>query len=190
MAVFHVPEGIQVGDFYMNHVPRHFAEVTAGMDLSAMEGKAFTLQFNIDEESYCLKIMNGNDLDIVQGGIERPMLALSLTESDWRDAVTGKLEGLLDTFTDPAQAADLERYNRLLATKGTMKLELKKEDGILMHISLVFNGEQSPEVTIKLGMSDWVAMQKKEVTGQVLFMNGKMQTQGDMMFLVSLQSLL
>ena len=190
MADFDVPEDIKVGDFYTNHVPRHFAEITSCMDLSAMQGKEFTLQFNIDDASYCLKIMNGSELDIVKGGIDRPMLSLTMTESDWRNAVTGKLEGLLDQFTDPSQAADPERYNRLLATKGTMKLQLKKEDAAVMQITMVFNGEQTPEVTIKLSMSDWVAMQKKEVTGQVLFMNGKMQTQGDMMFLMSLQSLL
>ena len=55
---------------------------------------------------------------------------------------------------------------------------------------LIFNGEAAPQVTIKLTMADWVAMQKGEETGQALFMSGRMQAQGDMVFLMALQALL
>jgi len=94
----------------------------------------------------------------------------------------------MDQFTDPGQAADLKRYNALQATKGIMKLELKMDDGNTEKLSITFNGETSPEVTLKLAFSDWLAMQKKEADGQALFMAGKLQFDGDMMFLMQLQA--
>jgi hypothetical protein len=185
-----VSEEIGVHDFFTKMVPEQFQEILAETDLSVMADREFTLQFHVDEHIYCLRIRDGKDLEIVEGGIEKPMIALRVSEADWREAVTGKAEGVIDRFTDPAQVADLERYNKLLATKGTLHLELRRETGGVMHVTLAFNGEAKPEVTIKLAMSDWVDMQKGEANGQALFMSGKLQAQGDMMFLMSLQTLL
>ncbi len=189
MPIFQVPEDVKVDDFYKNYVPRHFREITRTLDVSAMEGKEFTLEFHVDEKKYCLKIIGGRELEVIEGGIQTPMLMISLRESDWRDAVTGKVQGLLDRFTDPGQVSDTTRYNRLLATKGTLHLELVKEDGTIMPIMMRFNGQETPSVTMKLSLADWVAMQKKEVNGQVLFMSGRMKATGDMVFLMSLQQL-
>jgi putative sterol carrier protein len=189
MAVFTVPEHITVDDFYKDYVPKHFKEITAGMDVSAMAGKEFTLQFTIEGKSYCLKMMGGKEIEIIEGGINKPMLTVALSESDWRDSITGKIEGILDRFTDPTQVADTARYTKLLSTKGTLNLELTKDDGTVMPITMIFNGEDKPSVAMKLALSDWVAMQRKEVNGQVLFMSGKMRATGDMVFLMSLQQL-
>ena len=190
MAQFSVPEDIGVEDFFSKHVPQQFGEIMSQTDMSAMADKEFTLQFAVGERTYCLRITNGKDLEIVEGGIDKPILALTLNESDWRDSVTGKVEGVIDQFTDPSQIADPLRCDKLITTKGTMALELKKDDGSSMPITMVFNGTETPQVSLSLALSDWVAMQKKEVNGQVLFMNGKMQTKGDLMFLMSLQSLI
>ncbi len=190
MVRFTVSEDVGVHDFFTKIVPEQFQEISGQTDLSMMAGKEFTLQFHVDDLIYCLRVQDGKDLEIVEGGIEKPMIALKVSEADWRDAVTGKTEGVIDRFTDPAQVADLDRYNKLLATKGTLHLELRRETGDIMLADLVFNGEATPEVTIKLAMSDWVDMQNGETNGQVLFMSGKMQAQGDMMFLMSLQTLM
>jgi putative sterol carrier protein len=190
MVRFNVPEGIAVDEFFQKIVPEQFQEIAAGTDLSLMAGREFTLQFQVEGRRYCLRVRDGKDLEIVEGGIPKPMIELKVSEADWREAVTGKAEGVIDRFTDPTQVADLNRYNKLLATKGTLHLELKKPGGGVMPVDLVFNGEAKPEVTIKLAMSDWVDMQKGEANGQILFMSGKMQAQGDMVFLISLQSLL
>ncbi len=86
--------------------------------------------------------------------------------------------------------ADTRRYNKLLSTKGTLKVELKKVDGGVMPFSIVFNGQESPETTIKLAIQDWVGMQNGEVNGQMLFLKGQMKFNGDPMFLMSLQQLI
>lgn len=189
MPAFNVPDDVTVEDFYKNYVPRQFEQITESLDVSAMEGKEFTLQFDIGDKKYCLRVTSGKNLEVIEGGIESPMLALALSESDWRDAVTGKLEGLLDRFTGPGQVSDTQRYNRLLATKGTLYLELTKDDGTVMPITMRFNGQDKPSVTMRLSLADWVAMQKKQVNGQVLFMSGRMKATGDMVFLMSLQQL-
>jgi putative sterol carrier protein len=190
MARFDIPENIKVEDFYTNYLPKQFKELTSGVEMSAMAGKEFTLQFTIEGKKYCLKITNGKELEVIEGGIDKPMLTLSLSESDWRAAVTSRIEGILDRFTDTTQIADTARYNKLLSTKGTLNVELTKDDGTIMPIAMIFNGEEKPLVTIKLALSDWVAMQRGEVNGQVLFMSGKMKATGDMMFLMSLQQLI
>ena len=60
----------------------------------------------------------------------------------------------------------------------------------MVKASLIFNNAPSPAMTINLKLSDWVAMQNKEADGTALFMSGKMKTNGDLMFLMGLQSLL
>jgi len=104
--------------------------------------------------------------------------------------VSGKLEGVTDRFVAPGQVADQARYNALLSTRGNLEADLKKDDGSSMPVFMVFNGETRPAVTIGLGLSDWIYVQKGEVNGQELFMNGKMSFDGDMTFLMNLQQLI
>jgi len=190
MPAFNVPETVTVDDFFRTHVPAQFKEITEGVDLASMDGLEFTLQFDIEGKKYCLRITGGTELEMIQGGVEKPVLALSLSESHWRDAVTGKVEGTFDRFIDPMQIADPTRYKTLLSTKGTLHVVLKGDDGSTTQASLVFNAAAKPQVTMTLALSDWVALQNKEVPGPMLFMSGKLKADGDMMFLMALQQLL
>lgn len=189
MVEFKVPANITVDDFFKTHVPTQFKELLANANVSAMAGKEFTLQFNIEGKKYAIRIKDGKSLEVIPGGLDKAMLTLSLSESFWRDAITGNVPGAMDQFTDPSQVADLNRYNALLNTKGTLKVELKLPDGNTIPLGLTFNGETSPEVTIKLALEDWLAMQRKQTDGQSLFMAGKMQFEGDVTFLMQLQAL-
>jgi len=189
MVEFKVPADVSVDDFFKNYVPRQFQETLAAVNVSAMAGKEFTLQFNIEGKKYCLRIKDGKNLEVIPGGMKKAMLSLTIGESFWRDAITGKVPGAMDQFTDPSQVADVHRYNLLQITKGTLKVELTKNDGQVVPMTLTFNGEAAPEVTLKLALSDWLAMQKKETDGQSLFLAGKMQFEGDIAFLMQLQSL-
>jgi len=190
MADINVPEDVTIEDFFNKYVPEQFGAEIENTDLSFLEGKEFTLQFDIDGKKYCIRVKDGKDFEVVEGGVDKPMLELRLGEDFWRKAVTGKVEGALDQFTDPGQMADANRYNNLAATKGKLDVELSMEDGSTEKVTLVFNGEENPEVTLKLSMGDWVSMQRKETDGQTLFMSGKMQFAGDTMFLMSLNNLM
>jgi putative sterol carrier protein len=189
MAKFNVPSGVSVDDFFTKHVPAQFKEITAGANLSSLAGKEVNLQFNVNDQSYCLNIKNGTNLEIIKGGVAKPLLTLSLSEQIFLDAVTGKIEGMIDRFTDPVEIADPARLNTLIGTKGTLNLNLKK-DGNTLPVTMIFNGEAKPSVDISLELQDWLAIQNKQTTGQNLFMNGKLKFSGDMILLMKLQTLI
>ncbi|MEN6421739.1 MAG: SCP2 sterol-binding domain-containing protein [Smithella sp.] len=189
MAKFKVPSGVSVNDFFETHVPNQFKEITAGANLSSLAGKEVHLQFNINDQKYCLKIKDGANLEVVKGGVDKPLLTLSLSEQLFLDAITGKLEGMIDRFTDPVEIADPMRLKNLIDTKGTLNLNLK-QDGNSMPVTMIFNGEAKPSVDISLELQDWIAMQNKQTTGQNLFMNGKLKFMGDMVLLMKLQTLI
>ena len=189
MAKFNVPGNVSVNDFFEKHVPAQFKEITAGADLSSLAGKEVNLQFNVNDQSYCLNIKDGKNLDVIKGGVAKPLLTLSLSEQIFLDAVTGKIEGMIDRFTDPVEIANPGRLNALMGTKGTLNLNLK-QDGNNIPVTMIFNGEAKPSVDLSLELKDWIAIQNKETTGQNLFMNGKMKFTGDMVLLMKLQSLI
>ena len=189
MAKFSVPSGVSVDDFFTKHVPSQFKEITAGANLSSLAGKEINLQFNVDDQKYCLKIKDGTNLDIVKGGVDKPLLTLALSEQILLDSVTGKIEGMIDRFTDPVEIADPIRLKALMDTKGTLKLTLKNGDSTIP-VTMVFNGEEKPAVDISVDLKDWIAIQNKETTGQNLFMNGRLKFTGDMVLLMKLQTLI
>ncbi len=190
MPEFNAPDDVTVDGFFKDFVPGFFEEALKEADLSMMEGKDFTLQFDVDGEKYCVKIKDGKDLEVIEGGIPDAMLTIAVGEAFWRESVTGKAPGAMEQFTDPGQVADLNRYNTLLATKGRLDLALKKDDGSEADVAIIFNGQEDPKVKLKLSMSDWADMQTKKADGPTLFMQGRMQFEGDMMFLMGLQSLM
>ena len=59
MAKFSVPSGVSVDDFFVKHVPSQFKEITAGANLSSLAGKEINLQFNVNDQKYCLNIKDG-----------------------------------------------------------------------------------------------------------------------------------
>jgi len=189
MAKFRVPSGVSVEDFFIKHVPSQFKEITAGANLSSLAGKEINLQFNINNQNYCLKIKDGTNLEVIKGTVEKPLLMLTLSEQVFLDAITGKFEGVIDRFTDPVEIADPVKLKNLMDTKGTLNLTLK-QDGNTIPVKMIFNGEEKPSVDISLELSDWVTMQNKQVTGQTLFMNGKLKFTGDMILLMKLQTLI
>ncbi|HNY50887.1 MAG TPA: SCP2 sterol-binding domain-containing protein [Smithella sp.] len=189
MAKFKVPSGVGVSDFFEKHVPEQFQEITAGANLSSLAGKEVNLQFNVNDQKYCLKITDGTNLEVVKGGVDKPLLTLAMSDQVFLDAITGKVEGMIDRFTDPVEIADPLRLKNLMETKGKLNLTLK-QDGNNMPVSMIFNGEEKPVVDISLDLQDWIAMQNKQTTGQNLFMNGKLKFTGDMVLLMKLQSLI
>lgn len=190
MGKFRVPDNVSVEAFFTEYVPAQFGELIAGADLSSLAGKEITLQFQIGDQRYCLKITNGTQLEVIAGGIDKPTLALVLSEQDWRDSVTGKLQGVIDRFTDPVEIADARRLSTLSSAKGRLNMDLKRTDGGSVPITMIFNGEEQPVVTINLDLPDWVSMQNKETTGQALFMSGKLKFTGDMVLLMKLQTMM
>ena len=96
------PEGISVDDFFTNFVPEQFSqmkEILNAVDLSFLAGKDFNMLFNVEGKEYGIKFKNGNDLEIINGAVDKPAVAFYVSEKDWRDAVTGKFNKMADDFS-------------------------------------------------------------------------------------------
>ncbi len=190
MPQFNVPHDVEIASFFGEHVTSYFNKQTASINTSAMSGKEFTVQYNISDKKYCLRIKDGKHLEIIDGGIENPMLCMAMGEPDWRDNISGRVEGGLDRFIDPIQILDPGRYRKLVQIQGTLNLRLKKKNGSIMPVDITFNNKSKPSVMLNLKLPIWVAMQKGKKSGQMLFMTGRMKVKGDMMFLMKCQSLM
>lgn len=188
------PEGISVDDFFVNFVPEQFnkmKDILNVVDLSFLGENDFKMQFNVEGKEYGVKFKNGKDLEVINGQVDKPAFSLYVSEKDWRDAVTGKFNKLADDFTgDPSYFIDAKRYSALQSTNGMVNMNLKKKDGRTLPLKVVFNGVETPAVTVNLDMVDGLAMLNRETDGMKLFMEGKLKFTGDMTLLMKLQNLM
>jgi putative sterol carrier protein len=188
------PEGISVDDFFTNFVPEQFNKmknVFNVVDLSFLGGNDFNMQFNVEGKVYGIKFKNGQDIEVVNGAVDKPAVTLHISEKDWRDAVTGKFNKMADDFTgDPSSFIDAKRYSALQSTNGMVNMNLKKNDGGTLPLKVVFNSVETPAVTVNLDMVDGLAMLNRVTDGMKLFMEGRLKFTGDMTLLMKLQNLM
>jgi len=188
-----VSENIGVKEYFEQVVPEMVKEQLSGTGITGMEGTVFTVEFDIkgdQEYVYGITVKDAKELIVTEGPLENPMIKVGLAEDVWRKAVTGKMEGAMDMFTDMSQTANRKRYDALNSTKGTMTVELANPDGSQADLTVTFNGASSPAVTFKIGLEDWVLVQKGELPGPTAFMTGKMKIEGDMPFAMALGNLM
>ncbi len=188
-----ISENVTVKEYFEQVVPEMVKEQLAGTAIAGMESTVFTVEFDIkgdQDYAYGITVKDAKDLEVSEGALDNPMIKVELNEDIWRKAVTGKMEGAMDMFTDMSQSANRKRYDALNSTSGTMKVELGMADGSVAPLKIVFNGAASPEVTFKVGLEDWALMQKGELAGPTAFMTGKLKIEGDMPFAMSLGNLM
>jgi putative sterol carrier protein len=188
-----VSENVSVKEYFEEVVPEMVKEQLSGTAITGMEGTVFAVEFDIKGDQdyvYGITVKDAKDLEITEGPLASPMIKLEIAEDIWRKAVTGKMEGAMDMFTDMSQSASRKRYDALNSTSGTMKVELTMADGSTAVLKIVFNAAASPEVTFKVGLEDWALMQKGELPGPTAFMSGKLKIEGDMPFAMSLGNLM
>lgn len=189
MIKFNASKDIEISDFFENYVPEIFEQSTSGMDQKKLKGKDFKLQFNVNGTKYGVEIVDGREVKIHKGGVDGANLVLETSEKDWRENVTGEVEGVIERFIDPAELTVAGRYEKVQTMKGTLNLTLTRDEEPMKAV-IVFNGANEPITNMTLKMTDWVGMMKGEQNGQMLFMQGAMQVDGDMMLLMSLQALM
>lgn len=185
-----VNDSVTVKEYFEEIVPKIFEGQTADMSVSGMEGTEFTVEFAVGGQSYGLTIKDAKDLEITEGPLDAPMIKVELEEDIWRNAVTGKMEGAVDMFTEMGEMANRQRYDALSGTKGTLTLDLTLPDGSQAIIKITFNAADSPAVTMKAAAEDWAKMASGELPGPTAFMSGKLKIEGDMPFAMSLGNLM
>lgn len=190
MVQFKVPYNISLDEFFAEHVGAHFQEKTSRMNTSLMKGKAFTIQYGVGDEKYCLRIIDGDKLETIKGGMDFHNLSLHLCESDWRDYMSGQIDVGLDRFIDPSQLLDPKRFKLLDEVKGTLFLKLNTGGDETIIATISFNAASTPSATLKLKLADWLAMQSGKKSATMLFMTGKIKAGGDLGFVMKCQSLM
>lgn len=183
-----VPENVTPKEYFDEYVPKVFAEQVAGAAALGMEGTEVGVQFDIDGSSFSIVVKDGKELDVKDGSIDGPLVRLEMSEDVFRSAVTGKMEGATDMFTDMSQM-NKARLDQLKGVAGVLILDLTTPDGGNAVIKVSFNGADSPESTFKCKVEDWVAISTGEIAGPTAFMSGKLKIEGDMPFAMGLSSL-
>ncbi len=183
-------EKISAKEFFTKLVPTLFAEGANKVDASGLAGTEFTLQFNVVGSgggNFGLKIKDGNKLEVVEGGLPKANILIELSESDWREAITGMVPGMMDQLMNPNQVGSRDKLDSAKTLNGVFGLELTRSGKPNYKVKMVFNGAGSPAANLKMDMDDYFKMVRKEVDGPSLFMGGKMSFEGDMTFLMQLQ---
>jgi len=183
-------EKISVKEFFTKVVPDLFKEGIKQADTSGISGTEFSLQFNITGGAggvYSLRIKDGKNLEVIEGGLDKPNIAIELGEPEWREAITGKIPGIMDQMLNPNQVASRDKLESAKGLSGVFQLTLSRAGKPDYNVKMIFNGASSPFASLKMSAEDFFKMAKKEVDGPSLFMTGKMSFEGDMAFLLQLQ---
>lgn len=188
-----VSENIAVKEYFEEIVPKIFEEQMASSPIGGMEGTEFTVQFDIkgdQEQTYGITAKDAKDLKVTAGSLDSPLVRVELSEDVWRKAVTGKMAGSVEMFTDMGQMADRKRFDALKSTKGAITLNLTLPDGSIANIRIVLNNSESPSVAFAAAADDWAKVATGEIPGPTAFMSGKLKIDGDLPFAMQLGNLM
>jgi len=179
-----------VSTFYKEYVPARLFQASDNESLSPREESDLIIQYSIDGQCFYIRNRNGSIVDIVEGVENTPVIHVAIDEDHLKDVISGSYEGVFDFFTDALMSICSLRNKTLMTVKGTLRVYLKKGSGEVLPMTLIYNGAAEPSATLSLDLEDWVALHKKETTGQALFVSGRLSFTGDMHFLLRLQTLL
>ncbi len=183
-----VPKDVTVKKYFEEIVAQSFGDQIKNQPIQGMEGTEFSIQFVVTGSggaTYAIVVKDGKEFKVVPGGIASPLLKVELSENDWRDSVTGQVEGAMDQFMKPERASK-KYFDVLKGMRGTLNLALAKVDGGTFASKITFNGSEMPSTTIKMKVADYAAMNRGEIKGPAAFMAGKMKIEGDMGFAMKL----
>jgi putative sterol carrier protein len=188
-----VSDDVTIDDYFKNFVPQLFNEQIQGAAITGMDGTTAKLMFNIASDgakhTFSLLIKDAKELEVVEGPVEGALVILDMDEATWRDAVTGKLAGAIDMFTDVNKVANRARFDKIKDMKGKLVLDLTKPDGSPARLEVSFNGADKPEATFICSLDTWVQLSTGQIPGVTAFMGGQLKITGDMPFAIELSNL-
>jgi putative sterol carrier protein len=176
-----VPPDITPAMFFEQLMPAGFqAQVEQGLPAP----KDYRIQYKLTGEGggeWNVAIHDGK-MHVTRGTDESHM-TISLSMSDWRDAVLGQNGAdlaLLLPQTRPGRPDGSESAKKL---RGTMALELAR-DPEPYRMEIAFGNAPAPRTTVKSKIADYVAIQQGKLNGQEAFMTGRVRVEGDLGFLM------
>jgi putative sterol carrier protein len=188
-----VNDDVTISDYFKDFVPRMFEEQLQGASITGMDGTTAKMMFNIASDgarhTYGLIIKDAKEMEVVEGPVDDALVTLGMDEATWRDAVTGKLAGAIDMFTDVNKVANRARFDKIKDMKGKLVLDLTKPDGTPSKLEVSFNGADKPEATFTCSLDTWVQLSTGQLPGVTAFMGGQLKITGDMPFAIELSNL-
>lgn len=171
--------------YFEQELPKTFAEAVAADPPQDLEGEEYRLVYDLGGEKYGLRVTNGTNLEIVQGGLENPHIHVTMSQEAAADIAQKRVK-----VNNPViEYNTRKRLDKIKNLKGLFQMAITKDDGGLFESSTVFNGVAEPAVKIKAKASDYAAVMEGKLNTQMAFLTGKVKFEGSMPFLMVLSSL-
>ena len=130
-------------------------------------------------------VISGGQMTTRKGSADANV-TFTVSIDDWRDAVLGRDGATLGLILPQPRPGRPDNSARALALKGTMGLELSRDNKDPFKVEMCFNNSATPKTVIKMKLAEYADMQTGKLNGQEAFMTGKLKVEGDLGFLMQI----
>jgi len=172
-------------EYFQTTVLEQFAAKIENAPSGAVDQPVLTATYVITGEgggTFGLRA-HGKAIEFVPDGIVGSDMQTTMTVENWRRAVE---DGETNPFVDNYCRGKAEVVKSL---KGAVALDLTRADGSTYEDRTIFNGEEEPEVTLRMTADDYAAMMRGDLNGQMAFMTGKLKFEGSLPLLMQIGAL-
>jgi putative sterol carrier protein len=117
-------------------------------------------------------------LEIIRGGVADADMCTIADRDEWVRTHAVAWEEPLLRYYRTGKVAKVKEL------RGAFKLDLDCGNGQRYRSSTLFAGHESPDVTLRMKLPDYVALARGELSGQVAYLVGKMRFSGSLPFLL------
>jgi predicted lipid carrier protein YhbT len=165
-------ENIGIEEYLHSYLPSLIEKRLAEKPVPEMEGTTFTMQLSIEGEksmTYGISIRDAREITVTPGGLPDAMFTLAVQEDVIRPVVD-----LVTSFIKRKQ------YDTVSNVKGRVDLEIDMTDDWKLPLKMLFNGTDSPQLTLRGNSADLVKIAAGEESAPTAFMQGKIKLDGDL----------
>jgi len=185
MSEIMVNSDVTIQEYFEQKLPQLFAQFVQEKPPTDLEDQEFRVNFDVDGTIYGAIVRHGSQLEIVPGGAENSHLNNQVSESDWRDTVTGKV-----VVPSPLFAYNTRKQlDKIKNVKGLFKLRLSHDDGAIFQSATTFNGVTTPAATLVTKVSDYANLVSGKLKAPLAMMSGKVKIEGSLPFIMLLGTL-
>jgi len=177
-----MPDTLEMQEYLESYVPDLVGKFLAEKPIPNMEDTTFTVQVTVEGEkslTFGITIKNAREISVHPGGLENPMLSVSLSEE-----IIARITREISHFTTRKQ------YDGVTNAKGTLTVEAAMPGDWVLPVTITFNGAAEPKATLRGPAEVMSKVMAGQISGPEAFMQGQIKFEGDMMFLMSLGSFL
>jgi len=182
-----VPDSVTPQQFFEELLPMGFAaQASAGGEVPP----EFTIQFRLtgDGGGEWHAAIAAGAMQVRQESAAAHF-TVTLGVDDWRDAVLARNGASIALLLPQNRPGRPDNSARAKALKGTMALELSRQQPEPFRLEMCFNNAAAPKTTLRMTLADYLGMQDGTQNGQQLFMQGRIRVEGDMAFLMQVAAL-